>query len=57
MPIAGVGQHDARRLADTDGLELRVASSIGSRCPKSGAAVITSAARTICCSLVTACAL
>ena len=33
------------------------ASSIGSRCPKSGAMVITSAAITIWCSLATACAL
>jgi hypothetical protein len=48
MPVAGVGQHrvgpsppPAARIA------CRVASSIGSRCPKSGASVMTSAGRTI----------
>jgi hypothetical protein len=55
MPVAGVGEQNARRLLDASCLQLTsAASSIGSRCPKSGAAVITSAAITTCCSLVMA---
>ena len=56
---AGLGRprarpHDGREVLD---LPRRAASSIGSKCPKSAATVITSAAITIWCSLATACAL
>ena len=46
MPVTGVGQHDARRLLDTDGVRL-AARGIEHRLEMTEVTVITSAARTI----------
>ena len=58
VPGARVSEHDVGRVRDAGRRGSRsVAWSIGSRCPKSAPTVSISAARTTCCSVVTAWAL
>jgi hypothetical protein len=58
VPVAGLGQQHVRGLVDAGRRQLALGGGEHrSRCPKSGAAVMTWAAITIWCSLATACAL
>ena len=58
MPVAGVSEHHLRRVGQALCWSWRiVASNIGASCPKSGAALVISAAKITCRSLTVAWAL